>query len=221
MKLSQFTNVRPILLILLLVTVLLSGSVAVAMLAPTLSNTVTATGVVLPPTGQEISLIHDDAWGGSVTFTYGNEEHNDFAGGDTATVYLKSLNHLNHPLTVTSIIMVEKLSGTNAPLNPGQITFTYNGNVGYSGVKTGSGIQYTVTQMYEPGETVCDIGMTFNNAHWRPNPGHGNGNGNGNDNGNETSNENGNSGHSPERSSEFMVTLVSTAVVAWPSLNYP
>ena len=204
MESTQNHNLRPILLSLLLVTVILSGSMAIAMLAPTLSNTVTATGVVLPPTGQEISLIHDDAWGGSVTFTYGNEEHNDFAGGDTATVYLKSLNHLNRPLTVTSIIMVEKLSGTNAPLNPGHITFTYNGNVGYSGVKTGSGIQYTITQMYEPGETVCDIGMTFNNAHWKHNPDPGNGNGN----------ENGNSEHSQERSSEFMVTLVSTAVVA-------
>jgi hypothetical protein len=73
--------------------------------------------------------------------------------------------------------------------------------VGYSGVETGSGIQYTITQMYEPGETVCDIGMTFNNAHWKHNP----------DPGNENSNENGNSG---EQSSEFMVTLVSTAVVA-------
>jgi len=204
MESTQNHNLRPILLSLLLVTVLLSGSVAVAMLAPTLSNTVTATGVVLPPIDQEISLIHDDAWRGSVTFTYGNEEHNDFAGGDTATVYLKSLNHLDRPLTVTSIIMVEKLSGTNAPLNPGHITFTYNGNVGYSGVKTGSGIQYTITQMYEPGETVCDIGMTFNNAHWKHNPDPGNGNGN----------ENGNSEHSQERSSEFMVTLVSTAVVA-------
>ena len=200
MESTQNHNLRPILLSLLLVTVILSGSMAIAMLAPTLSNTVTATGVVLPPTSQEISLIHDDAWGGSVTFTYGNEEHNDFAGGDTATVYLKSLNHLNRPLTVTSIIMVEKLSGTNAPLQPGHITFTYNG-MGYSGVKTGSGIQYTITQMYEPGETVCDIGMTFNNAHWKHNPDPGNGNGNENDN-------------SGERSSEFMVTLVSTAVVA-------
>ena len=198
MESTQNHNLRPILLSLLLVTVILSGSMAIAMLAPTLSNTVTATGVVLPPTSQEISLIHDDAWGGSVTFTYGNEEHNDFAGGDTATVYLKSLNHLNRPLTVTSSIMVEKLSGTNAPLQPGHITFTYNGNVEYSGVKTDSGIQYTITQMYEPGETVCDIGMTFNNAHWKHNP----------DPGNENSNE------SPERSSEFMVTLVSTAVVA-------
>lgn len=196
MELTQNHNLRPILLILLLVTVLLSGSMAIAMLAPTLSNTVTATGVVLPPIGQEISLIRDDTWGGSVIFTYGNGEHNDFAEGDTATVCLKSLNHLNRPLTATSVVMVEKLSETNAPLNPDQITFTYNGNGGYSGVETGSGIHYTVTRTYEPGETVCDIDMTFR----MPNPDP--------DNGNVTSIP------SPERSSEFMVTLVSTAVIA-------
>ena len=205
MESTQNHNLRPILLSLLLVTVILSGSMAIAMLAPTLSNTVTATGVVLPPTSQEISLIHDDAWGGSVTFTYGNEEHNDFAGGDTATVYLKSLNHLNRPLTMTSIIMVEKLSGTNAPLNPGHITFTYNG-VNYVGYETGSGIQYTVNQAYEPGDNIYNIGMTFDNKQWYNDVNLGDDS--------VTGDMSENFDLSPERSSEFRVTLVSTMVVA-------
>lgn len=190
-------NIRPILLILLLVTLLLSGSMAIAMVLPTISNTVTATGVVLSPMSHAISLILDGAWGSSVTFTYGNEDHNDFVGGDVATVHLQTLNHLDRPLTVTSVILLEKLSGTNAPLQEGHVTFTYNGSE-YLGEMVDSGIQYTVTRTCDPAETIQNIGLTFNNAHWKNNPSPGNGNGN--------------RGSSPERSSEFRVTLVSTTV---------
>lgn len=101
------------LLAVLLVLVLLSGGMAVAMLAGTLSNTVTATGTVLSPVVQEISL-DGETWGTRVEFSYGNES--DYAGGATVPVYIRTQNRLDRSLSIESQLAVTKPSGTSAEL---------------------------------------------------------------------------------------------------------